>query len=432
MSTADEGLRGPVVIVGGGLAAATAAGTLREEGFAGPLVLLSAEQHLPYERPPLSKSYLAGDSAFEEAFVHPQEFYDSHDVTLRLGAPATGIDLDAHAVTVGEDRIGYARLLLATGSSARRLPLADDSGAGVAYLRTIEDSDRIKAALRPGRRVVILGGGWIGLEVAATARTAGCEVVVVEPLAQPLLRVLGPTLGGTFAALHRGHGVDVRTTTNVTAIERRPDDVGTGAGPDHDSPAVVHLDDGTTLVADLLLVGIGASPNVELARNAGLTVEDGVLADERLRTSHPDVFVAGDLANARHPKLGRRLRVEHWDNAKGQGATAARNMLGHQEDYDRLPYFFTDQYDLGMEYVGHVGAGGYDELVVRGDPEEGVFTAFWVAGGRVLAAMHANDWDAADPIRAIVEAGASGQVDDGGVDLAALRDSRIPLDELVR
>jgi 3-phenylpropionate/trans-cinnamate dioxygenase ferredoxin reductase component len=423
MTAAGAGPEGPVVIVGGGLAAATAAGTLREAGFTGSVVLVSAEQHLPYERPPLSKSYLAGDSAFEEAIVHPREFYDSHDVTLRLGAAATGIDLDAHAVVVGGERIGYARLLLATGSSARRLPLADDSGAAVAYLRTVEDSDRIKAALRPGRRLVILGGGWIGLEVAAAARTAGCDVVVVEPLAQPLLRVLGPTLGGTFAALHRGHGVEVRTSTNVTSIERH-------AASD-DAAAEVHLDDGSTVVADLLLVGIGATPNVDLARDAGLDVDDGVLADERLRTSHPDVFVAGDIANALHPKLGRRLRVEHWDNAQGQGATAARNLLGHQEDYDRLPYFFTDQYDLGMEYVGHVGAEGYDELVVRGDPEGGVFTAFWVAGGRVLAGMHANDWDAADPIRAIVEAGAGGQVGGGGVDLAALRDPGTPLDHLV-
>ncbi len=426
MSPAAEGPEGPVVIVGGGLAAASAAGTLREAGFTGSVVLVSGEQHLPYERPPLSKSYLAGDSAFDEAIVHPKEFYDSHDVTLRLGAPATGIDLDAHTVTVGAERLGYARLLLATGSSARRLPLADDSGAAVAYLRTVEDSDRIKAALRPGRRLVILGGGWIGLEVAAAARTAGCDVVVVEPLDQPLLRVLGPRLGAAFAALHRRHGVDVRTSTNVTSIQGRP-------APAGDAQGTVQLDDGSTVVADLLLVGIGATPNVELARGAGLEVEDGVLADERLRTSHPDVFVAGDIANALHPKLGRRLRVEHWDNAQAQGDTAARNILGHQEDYDRLPYFFTDQYDLGMEYVGHVGPDGYDELVVRGEPEsDGAFTAFWVTGGRVVAAMQANDWDATDPMRAIVEAGTSGQVDDGGVDLAALRDPGTALDQLVR
>jgi 3-phenylpropionate/trans-cinnamate dioxygenase ferredoxin reductase component len=249
--------------------------------------------------------------------------------------------------------------------------------------------------------------------------------VVVEPLAQPLLRVLGPELGEAFAALHRGHGVDLRTATNVTGIER-------GQAPDQDGgSAVVRLDDGSSVVADLLLVGIGATPNVDLAVSAGLKTDNGVLADERLCTSHPDVFVAGDIANALHPKLGRRVRVEHWDNAQAQGATAARNLLGLREDYDRLPYFFTDQYDLGMEYVGQVGAEGYEELVLRGDPADGVYTAFWVAGGRVLAGMQVNEWDATDPIRAIVEAGADGQAEHGRVDLAALRDPRTPLAQLV-
>ncbi len=402
------------VIVGTGLAGATAAGTLREEGFAGRVVLVGAEPHLPYERPPLSKDYLAGKATLDDAFVHPVEFYDTRDIALRLGAPATALDFEAHTVHVGHERIHYDRLLLATGSAARRLQAADRSGATVAYLRTIEDADRIKAGLRPGRRVVIVGGGWIGLEVAAAARTAGCDVVVVEPLAEPLLRVLGPDVGRIFATLHRAHGVELRTSTNVAEIHSRPR---TGSVADG-VPAVVHLDDGTAAVADLLVVGIGAIPNVDLADAAGLKVEDGVLADEHLCTSHPDVFVAGDIANALHPTLGRRLRVEHWDNAKRQGATAARNMLGADEVYDRIPYFFTDQYDLGVEYVGHVAAG-YDELVLRGDPVARVFTAFWVAEGRVVAAMHANDWDATASMRTIVEV--------GDVDLAALRDPEVPL-----
>jgi 3-phenylpropionate/trans-cinnamate dioxygenase ferredoxin reductase subunit len=428
---------GTVAIVGGGLAAASAAGTLREEGFSGRLVLVGAEPHLPYERPPLSKSYLAGQTSFADAFVHPVEFYDTRDIELRLGARATGLDLDAHTVTVGRDQISYNRLLLATGSSARRLPAADRSGATVAYLRTVEDSDRIKAGLRAGRRVVIVGGGWIGLEVAAAARIADCDVVVIEPLAEPLLRVLGPTLGRVFAALHRAHGVEVRTSTNVTAIRLRPSlgQTGPRTGPGDEDAATVHLDDGTAVVADLLVVGIGAIPNTELAVAAGLEVEDGVLADKFLRTSHPDVFVAGDLANAAHPKLGRNLRVEHWDNAKAQGVTAARNMLGADQAYDRLPYFFTDQYDLGMEYVGSVAPGGDEKLVLRGDPESGMFTAFWVGDGRVRAAMHANDWDATAPMRALVEAGTTGGPQDGqnsaGVDLTALRDPRVPLEQLV-
>ena len=407
---------GTFAIVGAGLAAATAASTLREEGFDGRVVLIGAESHLPYERPPLSKGYLCGEEPLDDAFVHPAELYESKDIDLRLGTAATGLDLDAHTVTVGHEAIRYDRLLLATGSSARRLPLADRSGAAVAYLRTIEDSDRIKAGLRPGRRVAIVGGGWIGLEVAAAARAAGCDVVVVEPLAEPLLRVLGTTVGHIFATLHRSHGVELRTSTNVTEILGRPDPV-TGA-----TLTDVRLDDGTVVQADLLVVGIGATPNTQLALAAGLEVDDGVLADEHLRSSHPDVFVAGDLANALHPRLGRHLRVGHWDNAKGQGATAARNMLGAEEAYDRLPYFFTDQYDLGMEYVGHLDPSGFDELVLRGDPG-GVFTAFWIAGGRVSAAMHVNDWDTTATLRALVEA--------DRVDLTRLRDSDIPLEEVV-
>jgi 3-phenylpropionate/trans-cinnamate dioxygenase ferredoxin reductase component len=403
------------VIVGAGLAGATAAATLREEGFRGRLVVVGAEPHLPYERPPLSKEYLAGTKTLDDAFVHAVEFYDNREIELRLGAPATGLDLDAHRITVGHEDLDYDRLLLATGSSARRLAPADRSGATVAYLRTIEDAERIKAGLRPERRVTVIGGGWIGLEVAAAARTAGCDVVVVEPLAEPLLRVLGPEVGRIFAALHRRHGVELKTSTNVVDIRSRP-----VSGPVPDGvPSVVHLDDGTATVTDLLVVGIGAVPNTDLAEAAGIEVEDGVVADAQLRTSHPDVFVAGDLANAWHPTLGRRIRVEHWDNALKQGATAARNMLGAEEPYDRLPYFFTDQYDLGMEYVGHVAPEGYDEVVLRGDPA-GVFTAFWVAGGRIAAAMHANDWDATPSLRAIVGS--------DRVDLDALRDPRVPLE----
>jgi NADPH-dependent 2,4-dienoyl-CoA reductase/sulfur reductase-like enzyme len=403
---------GTIVVVGGGLAGASAVGTLREEGYDGRVVLVGAEPHLPYERPPLSKGYLAGTSSFNDALTHPVEFWETHDVELRLGTPATTLDLERHTVDLDGETIAWDRLLLATGSVARRLPAADRSGAPVAYLRTLEDADRIRSALQPGCRVVVVGGGWIGLEVAAAARGADCDVVVVEPQAQPLLRVLGPEIGEAFAALHRRHGVDLRTSTGLTSVSTR--------GPG--GPTVVHLDDGATLEADLLVVGIGAVPSTELAEAAGLEVEDGVLADEHLTTSHPDVLVAGDVARARHPAYATSIRVEHWDNAKAQGATAARNLLGARETYDRLPYFFTDQYDLGMEYVGHLGPEGYDEVVVRGDLA-GVFTAFWVHDGRVRAAMHANDWDATDGLRAVVTAGA--------VDLARLRDPQVTLEDLL-
>jgi 3-phenylpropionate/trans-cinnamate dioxygenase ferredoxin reductase subunit len=280
----------------------------------------------------------------------------------------------------------------------------------MAYLRTIEDSERIKAQLSPGRRVAIIGGGWIGLEVAAAARTAGCDVVVVEALDRPLVRVLGPEVADVFMALHQSHGVQFRTNAKVSSVEA-------AAGL-----TVVRLSDGSSVPAHLLVVGVGVTPNSAVAEAAGLTTGNGIVVDEHLRSSHPDVFAAGDVANAYHPRLGRHLRVEHWDNAIQQGRTAARNMLGFGEAYERLPYFFTDQYDLGMEYIGNVGPDGYDEVVLRGDVPGRAFTAFWLKDGSVVAGMHANDWDAIDPVRRIVAA--------GRVDLTALRDASVPLGQL--
>ena len=398
------------VIVGGGLAAAKAAEGLRHGGFDGRVVLVGEEHHPPHERPPLSKGYLLGTEALENAVVHPREWYVEQDVDLRLGEPARSLDVDAHTAAVGQEQIGFDRLLIATGATARRLPVVKNAKAPVTYLRTIEDSQRIRAALQPGRRSVVIGGGWIGLEVAAAARNAGCEVVVVEALEAPLVRVLGPEVARVFADLHRSHGVDLRTNTSVTSV-------GADAGR-----AVVQLGDGVTLAADLVVVGVGATPSTALADAAGLKVDNGIVVDESLRTSHPDVFAAGDVANAYHPRLGRHLRVEHWDNAIAQGLAAARNMLGANEPYQRLPYFFTDQYDVGMEYVGSVGPAGYDEAVLRGDVEGRTFTAFWLKDGAVLAGMHVNDWDAIEPIRQIVAA--------GGVDLARLRDPGVPLARL--
>jgi 3-phenylpropionate/trans-cinnamate dioxygenase ferredoxin reductase component len=400
-----------IVIVGGGLAAGKALEALRDGGFDGRVVLVAQEQHLPYERPPLSKGYLLGDQDLDSAFVHPAMWYDDHDIELRLGRPATAVDVDSHTVAVAGEDLDYDRLLIATGATVRRLPAADESDAPVSYLRTIEDSNRIKASLLPGRRVTVVGGGWIGLEVAAAARTSGCDVTVVEALETPLLRVLGPEVARVFADLHRSHGVDLRTNVSVSSVES------------HAGAAVVHLDDGSSAEADLVVVGIGVVPNARLAESAGLTTDNGIVVDEWLRTSHPDVFAAGDVANAYHPRLGRRLRVEHWDNAIEQGLTAARNMVGAEQPYERLPYFFTDQYDLGMEYVGSVGPEGYGEVVLRGDVPGGAFTAFWLKDGSVLAGMHANDWEATDAIRRIVEA--------EHVDLTALRDPDVALGDLM-
>ena len=397
------------VIVGGGLAAANAATTLREQGFGGRLVVFGDEHHLPYERPPLSKGFLMGDDELDSVFVHPPEWYDDNDVELHLGTGVTALDTTARTITAGDGTLGYDRLLLATGAAPRPFPVADDSGAQVAYLRTIEDSRRLKDAFTEGRRVVIVGAGWIGLETAAAARRAGAEVTVLESAEAPLLRVLGPEVAAVFTGLHREHGVDLRTGVSIEAVTRDGE------------RAAVRLGDGSEVTADLLVVGVGVTPRTALAEAAGIACDNGILVDARLATSAPGVFAAGDVANAEHPLLGRRLRVEHWDNAIEQGKVVARSMLGEDVRYDRMPYFFSDQYDLGLEYVGNVGPDGYDEVVLRGDVEGRVFTALWVAGDRVLAGMHVNDWDAADTLRAL--AGST-------VDGTRLRDGSVPLDKL--
>ncbi|MFD9264135.1 NAD(P)/FAD-dependent oxidoreductase, partial [Streptomyces sp. NPDC059538] len=363
------------VIVGAGLGGARAAQTLREEGFDGPVVLIGAEHERPYERPPLSKGYLLGAKEREQVYVHPEQWYAEHEVDLRRGATVTALDTAAHRVTLADGRrVDYSRLLLTTGSSPRRLPVPGADLDGVLYLRRLEDSDRLKRAFRPGASVVVIGAGWIGLETAAAARAAGARVVVLESAELPLLRVLGREVAQVFADLHRDHGVDLRFGVRISEI--------TGDGDTADG---VLLDDGTRFAADAVVVGVGITPNAALAEAAGLEVDNGIVTDDHLRTSVPDVFAAGDVANAHHPFLGRRIRVEHWANALNQPRTAARAMLGQDVAYDRLPYFFTDQYDLGMEYTGYVEPGGYDRVVLRGSAETREFIAFWLAGDRVLA-----------------------------------------------
>jgi NADPH-dependent 2,4-dienoyl-CoA reductase/sulfur reductase-like enzyme len=400
------------VIVGAGLAAGRAVRELRESGFDGQVVLYGEEAHPPYERPPLSKGYLTGDEGFESALVQPLEWYHAHEVDLRVSTRVAAIDPGARTVTAAGVVQGYNKLLLATGARPRHLAMADDSGAPVAYLRSVEDSDLVRSRLHPGRRLVIIGGGWIGLEVAAAARRAGAEVTVLEAMDLPLVRVLGHEVAAVFADLHRRHGVDLRVNIEVSSIKG---DAGR---------AIVTLADGSAIEADLLVVGVGVAPDTALAVAARLATDNGVLVDDRLRTSAPDVFAAGDIANAYHPRLGRHLRVEHWDNAIEQGVVAAQNMLGKEVSYDRLPYFFSDQYDLGMEYVGHVGPDGYDQVVLRGKPDDGTFTAFWLKDSRVLAGMHANDWDAMDPIRRIVTPQRSvPRLDDTSLSLAEIADN---------
>ncbi|MDT0456634.1 FAD-dependent oxidoreductase [Streptomyces sp. DSM 41527] len=402
------------IIAGAGLAGAKAAETLRAEGFDGPVVLLGDERERPYERPPLSKGYLLGTSEKEKVYVHPPQWYAEHDVDLRTGNAVTALDPAAHEVTLADgSRLGYAKLLLATGSTPRPLPVPGADLDGVHTLRRLADSDRLKEVFRSASRVVVVGGGWIGLETTAAARAAGAEVTVLESAPLPLLGLLGPEVAQVFADLHTGHGVALRCGTQVTEI------TGTGGAVDG-----VRLADGTRIAADAVIVGIGITPNSEPAAAAGLKVDNGVVVDERLCSSHPDIYAAGDVASAYHPLLGRHLRVEHWANALHQPKAAARAMLGREVRYDRLPYFFTDQYDLGMEYTGYVGPEGYDRVVFRGDRAAREFIAFWLSGGRVLAGMNVNVWDVTDPIRALV---ASGQA----VDPERLADTDVPLEALV-
>ncbi|MEZ5186219.1 MAG: FAD-dependent oxidoreductase [Candidatus Nanopelagicales bacterium] len=404
-----------MVIVGAGLAGAKAAEALRAEGFDAAITLIGDEADRPYERPPLSKEFLRGESEREKVFVHNDDWYSEHNVDLRLGATASAIDRAAHEVVLsGGARVGYDKLLLATGSSPRTLAIPGSDLDGIAYLRRLPDSERIRAALERGGRVAIIGGGWIGLEVAAAARHAGVDVTVLESADLPLQRVLGDEVAQVFADLHTRNGVDLRLGVNVAELVGEN---GTVTG--------VRLSDNSIIPADLVLIGVGITPNVQLAESAGLPVDNGIVVDEHLRTSDPDIFAAGDVASAFHPRLNKRIRVEHWANALNQPTVAARSMLGIEAVYDRTPYFYTDQYDLGMEYAGHVEPGGYDQVVFRGDPDSGEFVAFWVGQGRVLAGMAVNIWDVIDDIKALVESGRE-------VDLQALADLHTPLAALVQ
>ncbi|MET9043726.1 MULTISPECIES: NAD(P)/FAD-dependent oxidoreductase [unclassified Streptomyces] len=412
------------VIVGGGLAGAKAAETLRAEGFTGRVILICDERDHPYERPPLSKGYLLGKEDRDSVFVHEPAWYARNDVELHLGQTVDAIDRGARTVRFGDDGtlVHYDKLLLATGAEPRRLDIPGTDLAGVHHLRRLAHAERLKGVLtslgRDNGHLVIAGAGWIGLEVAAAAREYGAEVTVVEHGPTPLHTVLGPELGNVFAELHREHGVRFRFGVRLTEIVGQDGMV-----------LAARTDDGEEHPAHDVLAAIGAAPRIGLAEAAGLEIADlaqggGVVVDEQLRTSDPDIYATGDIASLHHPLFGTRLRVEHWANALNGGPAAARAMLGREVTYDRLPYFFSDQYDLGMEYSGWAPAGSYDEVVIRGDAGKRTFIAFWLKEGRVLAGMNVNVWDVTERIQDLIRSRSV-------VDQDALADPGVPLESLV-
>ena len=398
------------IIVGASLAGAKAAETLRQEGFEGRVVLVGAENERPYERPPLSKDYLRGEIPREKVYVHDEGFYAEHDIELRLGRTAESLEMSSSELVLDNgERLRYERLLLTTGAQPRRLSIPGAELDGVLYLRSIEDSDALRERLDRGGAVVVVGAGWIGAEVAASARQRGLEVTVLDPLAVPLERVLGAELGAVYREIHTDHGTEMLMENGVEAFEG--------------DKAVerVRTSSGRELDCDFVVVGVGVEPRTRLATQAGLAVDDGVTVDEYLQTSVPGVFAAGDVANAHHPFYGERIRVEHWANALNQGPAAARNMLGRSAAYERLPYFFSDQYDVGMEYTGF--ARTWDRLVFRGDPAAREFVAFWMLEDRVVAGMNVNVWDVTNPIKRLI----SGRLP---IEDRRLADPDVPLDEL--
>ena len=389
------------VIIGGGLAGAKGAEALRDNDFDGDVILFAEEQHLPYERPPLSKEYLAGKKSLSDFTVQNSDWYRDHNVDLRLGSRVTSLDPAAHTVVLPDGTaVTYDKLLLATGSASRRPPIPGSDADGVHYLRTYDDAAALNSVLTEGSSLAVVGAGWIGLEVAAGARQRGVNVTVVETAKQPLLAALGETVGEVFANLHRDHGVDLR-------LEAQVDEITTAQG----QATGLKMRDGSTVAADAVLVAVGARPNVELAEGAGLSMGDGgVLVDASLRSTDPDIYAVGDIAAAEHPLFGCRIRTEHWANALKQPAVATAGMLGKPGEYAELPYFFTDQYDLGMEYVGHAPA--FERVVFRGDVSAREFVAFWLDGDdRVLAGMNVNIWDVLDDVKSLIRSKAPVDVD---------------------
>jgi 3-phenylpropionate/trans-cinnamate dioxygenase ferredoxin reductase subunit len=381
-----------IVVIGAALAGGSAAIALRDQGYQGELTVIGEESQLPYERPPLSKAVLIGNTD-EPDWVAEEAKYADKDISLKLGITATRIDRARKIVVASRTEYPYDKLLIATGCGSRRLDVPGADLEGLLTLRTLEESLALRERFTEGARIVIVGGGWIGCEAAAAARQRGANVTVIEPSSQPLLHVVGEQIGATFAALHRDHGVDLRLGIGVTGFA--------GDG----TVSSVHVKGHASVPADMVLIAVGAAPNIALADVAGLELANGGIAvDATLRSSDPDIYAAGDVAAHDHPKYPRRVRVEHWANAQDQGKHVAANLLGAEEPYVLRPFFFSDQYDLGCEYRG-LADPAKDRLVVRGDLTSREFTAFWLREGAVAAAMNVNQWDDGDALQELVDTG---------------------------
>jgi 3-phenylpropionate/trans-cinnamate dioxygenase ferredoxin reductase subunit len=398
------------IIAGASLAGAKAAEELRKRGFDGRVLLIGAEPERPYERPPLTKDYLRDESPRDKAYVHAEGFYAEQQIELLTDTTVTAIDPAASTVSLGDGReLRFDRLLLSTGAEPRQIPIAGADLDGIHYLRSLSDCDALRTRLDAGGHVVVVGAGWIGSEFAASARQRGLGVTVIDPVHLPNERIFGPEIAGFYRDVHAQHGVELLLGEGVDSFE--------GSG----TLERVRTAGGRTIDCDFAIVAIGVSPRDGLARDAGIEVDNGVVVDHTLQTSAPGVFAAGDVANAWHPFFEQRIRVEHWSNALNQGPAAARAMLGDSVSYDRIPYFFSDQYDVGMEYSGY--APTWDEVVFRGDRAGGAFIAFWLHDGRVVAGMNVNIWDVNEHVQALVRSR-------GRVDVAALTDPDTPLESL--
>lgn len=406
---------GHILIAGGGLAGATAAKTLRSEGFEGRITVVCAENEQPYLRPPLSKEFLLGKVGEDAVPVLPAAWYSENDVELLLGEVVAAADPAAHTVRLGTGtQFPFSKLLIATGAQPRRIPLPGSDLAGVTTFRTFNDSRRLKEELSGGgRNVVMIGSGWIGMELAAAASSYGNSVTLLGLEDVPLSMAIGPELGGYFRSLHERHGVQFRIPESAAGI--------TGVGG---KASAVATNSGEVLPADLVVVAVGVVPDTALAETAGLEIRNGVVVDASLRTSSPDVFAAGDVANALHPFTGDHHRSEHWSNALNGGKVAAKAMLGQEAALDMVPYFYTDQFDVSMEYWGYPTLAAGSVPVIRGAWEDNNFLAFWLRDGAVVAGMSVNQQRVQKPVKALISGGIPVGVD-------RLADPGVPLDQLL-